>query len=94
MEMIIGLGARITLQDATGQLVELELVRPTSAKELDLEHGQISVYSPVGRALVGHKAGEEIIVQTPTGETHYRILEVRPIDRELALAAGAQAKGR
>jgi len=94
MEIIIGLGVKVVLQDAGGQLQELELVRPPSAKELDLEHGQISLNSPVGRALIGHKAGEEITVNTPAGERRYRILEVRPVERASALAAGAQVTGR
>ena len=79
MKMIISVGAKVVLQDGTGQIEEIELVRPASAKELDLEHGQISVDSPVGRALIGHKAGEEITVRTPRGEICYQILEVKPI---------------
>lgn len=78
MEAIIGIGAKVVLQDSAGWIEELELVRLANAKELDLEHGQISVDSPVGRALIGRKTGEEITVRTPMGEMRYRILAVKP----------------
>lgn len=39
--------------------------------------GRISTSSPVGRALVGKREGEEVGVRTPAGEVHYRIIEVR-----------------
>lgn len=91
MENVVGIGSRIVLQDIQGRVEELELALPASAKELNLEHGQISIDSPVGQALLGHKAGEEITVKTPVGERHYRILEVKPVERASASAAGAHA---
>jgi transcription elongation GreA/GreB family factor len=36
----------------------------------------VSVQSPVGRALVGARAGAEIIVETPRGSVLYRVLAV------------------
>jgi len=57
MDSIIGIGVKVVLQDVQGEIEELQLVRPLSAKELDLEHGQICVDSPVGRALIGRKVG-------------------------------------
>lgn len=89
MEPIIGVGAKVVLQDENGDLEELQLVRPASPKELDLEHGQISVDSPVGQALRGRKVGDEITVCTPLGERHCRIVEVKFVDRVTTLAAAA-----
>lgn len=45
--------------------------------ESDLQDGKISVQSPVGRALIGRKAGETVEVQTPTRMIEYEILEIR-----------------
>ncbi len=45
--------------------------------EADLASGQISLTSPIGRALIGKVEGEEVIVQTPGGERGYEILRVR-----------------
>ena len=37
---------------------------------------KISDESPLGAALVGHKAGETVIAETPGGEMKIRILEI------------------
>lgn len=46
-------------------------------QESDPKRGIISNESPLGSALLGHKAGEFVIVNTPSGETRYKILEIR-----------------
>ena len=38
--------------------------------------GKISNESPVGRALLGRKKGEEITVTVPAGDTKYKILSI------------------
>jgi transcription elongation factor GreA len=38
--------------------------------------GRLSVVSPVGRALVGARTGDEIAVETPRGQATYRVLKV------------------
>jgi len=38
--------------------------------------GRLSVASPVGRALVGARAGDEVAVETPRGHATYRVLKV------------------
>lgn len=45
--------------------------------EADLAAGLLSFRSPVARALIGKAAGDEALVQTPSGEKVYEILEVR-----------------
>ena len=37
---------------------------------------KISDQSPVGKALLGHKAGDEVIVVAPGGEYTYKVLEI------------------
>jgi transcription elongation factor GreA len=39
--------------------------------------GRISGASPVGKALLGRRAGDEVVVRTPSAELRYRIIEVR-----------------
>ncbi|MEE0801010.1 MAG: transcription elongation factor GreA [Gemmiger sp.] len=49
----------------------------TSSTEADIDHGCISDESPVGAALVGHKAGETVDVTLPNGNImEYKILAV------------------
>lgn len=38
--------------------------------------GKISDQSPVGSALIGAKAGDEVIAEVPIGQLHLRVLEV------------------
>ena len=45
--------------------------------EADLELGQISLSSPIGRALIGKQEGDELEVITPGGTRGYEILKVR-----------------
>ena len=57
-----------------GQEQEFILV---SAVEADAGQGQLSVNSPLGRALLGRSPGECIQVQTPGGLRSYRILDIQ-----------------
>lgn len=44
--------------------------------EVDVAAGKISYISPIGRALIGRKLGDEVEVKTPQGETYYEITKV------------------
>ena len=57
-----------------GQEQEFILV---SAVEADAGQGQLSISSPLGRALLGRSPGECFQVQTPGGLRAYRILDIR-----------------
>ena len=46
------------------------------SQEANPREGRISDDSPVGKALVGHRAGEKINVPVPSGEVHLEILSV------------------
>jgi transcription elongation factor GreA len=44
--------------------------------EADLSNGQISVQSPVGRALISHRVGDFVEVKTPVKIVEYEILKI------------------
>ena len=44
--------------------------------EAELDKGQISLTSPIGRALIGKYEGDEVEVQTPGGTRGYEIVKV------------------
>ncbi len=48
-----------------------------SAVEADVGQGQLSLSSPLGRALLGRTRGECVQIQTPRGPRSYRILDIR-----------------
>lgn len=46
------------------------------SQEADPMNGRISEESPFGRALIGHKVGETVTVDAPSGPMHYEILKI------------------
>jgi transcription elongation factor GreA len=68
----VGLGSRVTLESDGEELV-YTIVGPA---ESDPAAGRISDASPVGRALVGAAAGDEVTVRTPRGESRYRVVSL------------------
>jgi len=67
-------GAFVTLEDESGAKVRYRLVGPD---ESDVATGAISIESPIGRVLVGKRAGDEVEVQRPAGRAHFTVLEIR-----------------
>lgn len=67
------LGTEVDIEE-DGERITWALV---GAAESDPGAGRISVDSPVGKALVGSRAGDEVVVRTPRGDARYRVLEVR-----------------
>lgn len=66
--------SRVVLENVdTEESVEYQIVGPD---ESDIEKGMISVTSPLGRAMVGKKEGDEITVQAPGGKRCYELVEI------------------
>jgi len=67
-------GSRVLLENIeTGQDVEYQLVGPD---ESDIEKGRISVSSPLGRAIIGKKPGDELVLQVPGGKRVYELVDI------------------
>jgi transcription elongation factor GreA len=47
-----------------------------SELEADYAQGKISVTSPLGKGLIGHKLGEDIEITVPAGKRHYKVLKI------------------
>jgi transcription elongation factor GreA len=45
--------------------------------EADFKTGKLSVISPIGKGLLGHKKGEKVMIQTPAGAMEYQILDIK-----------------
>ncbi|NIM63493.1 MAG: transcription elongation factor GreA, partial [Acidobacteria bacterium] len=70
-----GIGSRIELLDLdTDEEITFELVFPEVA---DLERGLLSIASPIGKALVGLKVGEEVRVEIPSGARNFEVLGLK-----------------
>ncbi len=66
------LGSRVEIEDE-GERDVFQLVDP---REANAAEGRISVASPVGNALLGHVADDEVVVSLPDGERRLRIVSL------------------
>ncbi|MGH8781446.1 transcription elongation factor GreA [Paraburkholderia sp.] len=67
--------ATVELEDlGSGVSVTYQIV---GDDEADLEHGLISISSPIARALIGKSEGDVASVQAPSGVREYEIISVR-----------------
>jgi len=67
-------GAKVKLLDKdTDEVVEYLMVSPPEA---DYAQNKLSMESPIGKALMGHKAGDVIQIKVPAGLSIYQILEI------------------
>ncbi len=68
-------GRTVLLYDVnTEEEITYQLLGPY---ESDPEKGMISVTSPLGQALIGREAGDEVRVKTPGGIQEFEIVEIR-----------------
>jgi transcription elongation factor GreA len=73
----VAFGAKVVLEDMdTGDKVSYELVTP---EEVDPRKGRISVSSPIGRALLHKKVGEDVQVTLPAGAKEYAVVGLRTL---------------
>ena len=72
---MIGLfGCKVVLENIeTGEDVSYQLVGPD---ESNIENGRISVSSPLGKALIGRKPGDELTLEVPGGKRMYELIEI------------------
>ncbi|HVN85769.1 MAG TPA: transcription elongation factor GreA [Candidatus Binatia bacterium] len=76
-EGVVAYGSRVTVEDLDeGESLEFEIVFP---EEVNASAGQISLSSPLGRALLNRAEGDEVEVQTPRGKKTYQITSLRTL---------------
>ena len=67
-------GSKVVLENIeTGEDVVYQLVGPD---ESDIENGRISISSPLGKAIIGRKPGDQLTLQVPAGKRSYELLEI------------------
>jgi len=70
---VVDMGAKVTIQENDYPPETYHIVGPAEANP---RIGKISQESPIGRALIGHRVGDEVAVQTPGGEIRFKILAI------------------
>ncbi len=70
----VGIGSKVKVLDLEfDEECEYQVVGSAEADPLS---GKISDESPVGKALLGHTAGETVVAEAPAGELRFKILEI------------------
>ena len=70
----IYIGAIVSVRDLDRG--EQETYMLVSAEEADYENNKLSIFSPVGKGLLGKKAGEDVTINVPAGKLRYKILKI------------------
>jgi transcription elongation factor GreA len=84
----VGLGSTVKVYDNTkGEEVVYNLV---TSEESDVAAGKISTTSPIGRALLNKKVGDETVVVTPNGKRELEILSLTTIHDEIEKENGVK----
>jgi len=71
---VIQIGARITIQEEGGEPEDYIIVGPAEA---DPRNGKISNESPIGKALMDHRQGDQVNVNAPGGSFVVTVLKVK-----------------
>ena len=71
---VVTMNSRVLLQDLqSGKELEMTLVYP---KDADINTRKISVFAPVGTAIIGCKEGDEVEWPVPSGTIRYKVVKV------------------
>jgi regulator of nucleoside diphosphate kinase len=71
---VVRLNSRVIVKEATkDKLIELVLVLPEKA---DIKERKVSVFAPIGTALIGFRQGENVKWNVPAGSKTFTIMEV------------------
>jgi transcription elongation factor GreA len=68
----VQIGSTVVVDSPDGK----ETFHIVGSAEADPEAGRISNESPVGRALLGHRKGEKVVVHVPSGDFTYEIQQI------------------
>ena len=68
------LGSKVKILDV--EFGEEDTYRIVGSAEADPSEGLISDESPVGKALLGHKVGDTVFAEAPTGEIEFKIIAI------------------
>ena len=70
---VVAVGSVVHVKDESGKSVKYTIVGSAEASPGEMK---LSNESPVGKALLGHKRGEEVTISTPRGERRLKITKI------------------
>jgi transcription elongation factor GreA len=70
---VVGVGSVVHVKDESGKSTKYTIVGSAEASPTEM---RLSNESPVGKALLGHKRGEEVMISTPKGKRKLKITKI------------------
>ena len=71
---VVTIGCKVIVVDASGR--EMPTYKIVGSQEADPMHGIISEESPFGKALLGAKEGDTVVVEAPRGSMTYTLKKI------------------
>jgi len=75
----VGIGTKVRLFDL--DFNEEEVYQILGSSESDIKKNNITNESPVGKALIGRKVGEEVCIDAPGGVVRFKIMEITKAEK-------------
>lgn len=82
----VGFGSKVKIHDI--EMKEDFTFTITAGDFIDLDGGQVSLASPIGRGLLGAAEGEEVTIDLPAGARRYTVLELETLPQQLEAKGG------
>ena len=71
-------GAKVTVKELpSGKIFKFQLVGVDEIFDTDEEYERKSIASPIGKPMIGKKAGQKFVVQAPIGDRNFEIIDIR-----------------
>ena len=71
---IVQIGSTVIIKEEGYPEEDIHIV---GSKEADPGNGKLSYESPIGRALLNHKIGDLVRIETPAGHINFKIIEIK-----------------
>jgi transcription elongation factor GreA len=82
----VGFGSQVEIHDLA--MDEMSSFTIVAGDFMDLDGGQVSMASPIGRGLLGARKGEEVTIELPVGERRFKIVDLVTLPDQMTVEKG------
>ena len=82
----VGFGSQVEIHDLA--MDEMSSFTIVAGDFMDLDGGQVSMASPIGRGLLGARKGEEVTIELPVGKRRFKIVDLVTLPDQMTVEKG------
>ena len=82
----VGFGSQVEIHDLA--MDEMSSFTIVAGDFMDLDGGQVSMASPIGRGLLGARKGEEVTIELPVGERRFKVVDLVTLPDQMTVEKG------